>query len=343
MKILLFLIGFASLNAMAGGHVVGNGGDGFLVGDRVVLRDLVEAGLEERAYYGDRIDTSIAFSVTSLSVVSPSQRSLLTRKLTDLNLALPRLGDIVLDVLKAYSWSFVSTPLETIPDDGSIIQPPSGGTPVQIANRMGSTIRIHLPHWNRMSADHQVALLLHEAFYSLLRPKPDGGVFRQSSLATRELIGHIFSEDFLKRGPARLQRMAKSQLSVDWSISEDSTPRTLAWDLEVFDARSNQVLLQAKGFQQQTFAWHLDRARSVCRRAIEHKTDRREIAVRSTFNLKIFRVELAGYESPFGEQLAARAVLNPAQRMRELIFTVTDQENCVAQLRNVIDSIIGQN
>lgn len=149
------------------GFVVGNGGDGYEVEEQVLLRDLLEAGISEpeigfisQKHHLDRIQNHpwrLDFDA-----------DLLSRKISDLNTLVPLFGDAVLESLLAHELLPLQTKLARLNEGENLLDLPSEHL-IQIANRLGAVIRIHQPSWNRMPQSHRVALLIHEALYSLVR------------------------------------------------------------------------------------------------------------------------------------------------------------------------------
>lgn len=322
--------------AFAQGHVVGNPADGFVYADRVLLRDLVESGLEDGGWIGSESETVVAGAVDFVPLSVPFPKDLLAAKLTDMNRVSPGFGDHVLAAMKLYTWSFVDVPLGRIPgDDGSVIELPRGATFAQLANRLGATVRVHKPSWDRMPPRHQVALLLHEAVFGLLIPERTAAGFEQSARKAREIVAGLFSRDFALRGPAFVEHAAKPALALPWALTDPRRRHKLTWEL-----RFARVSLLAPA--QQRFETLLAIAADACRNVLadQAKTGRVSPLV-SRLERPVFRARLETYPSPFGAQ--NRAIMEPRsgsltdELTLERIWSSTD--DCVEASRPVIETI----
>jgi|GEM_PF-2591387 len=238
MKAIFFLlICFPSL-CFAGGHVIGNGGDGLILDHRLYLRDLVEADVEKNPYFGAASDPHLEKKLRLLvwdQEKLPVEMKLLARKLTDLEKISPNLGEYVLEAILHYTWSPVSAPLETIPDPEIVLKTPENL--LQIANRLDTNIRIHRQSWLEMSVENRVALILHEALYSLLKPlcgfdqKLQEQSCLQSARKARSLTGELFTASTFERSPMK-SRDFLPFLDVPTQWIDLSAFRERYWSLE---------------------------------------------------------------------------------------------------------------
>jgi hypothetical protein len=213
MKRLAFLILglLVSLNAYSGVRDIGNGGAGVMVNGKPVLLDLYEMGLtsgfiEKQLASADEYMTA-AQAVTALTV---NEQIILAKKLTEIHNVSPRLAIFLALALREYVWAVIDVNLNVIPEAS-----PLNIQTVQLANRLGSVIRLQKSYWDMMDESNRIALVLHEVAYAyapvnLLNAEfhPDGGVvptdgaaaiekarnlvFKQDSIPVRELIGILF-------------------------------------------------------------------------------------------------------------------------------------------------------
>ena len=193
--------------ARAGGSgFVGNGGDGVELNGQLYLRDLWSLGLEGSAFVGTAIDSKQPLPPDSSSISFVYPQDLLTRKIADLNRACPGVGDYVLGSIKSYAWVLEDFPLTPIQDSDDPLLLPPGARLVQIANRFGNTIRIHAASFARLDDVNKVALIIHEAVYSLITPissarLPADGTFAQPSYIARAITGSFFNSVSLAKSP----------------------------------------------------------------------------------------------------------------------------------------------
>ena len=188
------------VSSTAQAHIfVGNGGEGMRVGGKLHVRDLYDYNLHIRPFFGSTTDLIFNFEAEPDGLAELGYpRALLLRKLTDINIIEPDLGTALLVAMRHYTWLAVDEPLGLLPDDGPMFVQP--GTRVQIANRDLTTIRVDRKLWRELSPENQVALLIHEAVYSLVRPvcqqgSPNCAKKTQSARWAREITSHFFRLD----------------------------------------------------------------------------------------------------------------------------------------------------
>lgn len=194
----LFLIVFFAASVSHGSFFIGNGGEGLRQGSKIVLRDLYEANLAERPFFGAKIDAKVAGRLRGSAALNglSVDMDLLARKLTDIQALYPFLGEALAEVIGFYGWILVDGALTPIDDGGLLIRDPEAEL-VQIANRLLGTIRIQREAWEKMSPEHRVALILHEAVYGALTVKcqPIRPITcRQSAPQAREAVAFFFTE-----------------------------------------------------------------------------------------------------------------------------------------------------
>lgn len=326
-----------SLPAAAGGYVVGNGGDGYDVDGTLELTDLLEAGLESTTIPADApMDARLARLLDASDLPEGFPRDGLVRKLTEFDRASPGLADALIVAMRAYRWRLLRVPLGRLPDrEGRTIGLPES-TRVQIANRLGGEIRIHRASWNRLSETGRVALLLHETYYSLMRPQPVSSAepdqLFQSARRTRELVGLSFTEGAADRLrtrafdwldiPAELE-MRPTILFPTWSFLLLSDGGAVRRFFFTFDGTANAAALSRFVANVCTDAI----AESAPNRVLEGFLDR---AVLSTF--------VDTYTSPFGMQESLGITIRGVKAFRSS-FVPTTANRCRRSLNLIVDEL----
>lgn len=192
MKLLVLVLLFCS-NSFANGFL-GNPGKGVLVQDKVFLQDLYSLGVHNNPYFGS--ETLSQFQeLPDLGFSYPKE--LLSRKLSDIEAAVPGLGTCILESMKVYDWFIIKEDLKVITDDNDPVALPEGALLIQVANRRNASIRINEDAWTKLDDANKVALIIHEAVYSFVKPKPKGdGIWEQPAETVREFTGNSFTSSF---------------------------------------------------------------------------------------------------------------------------------------------------
>lgn len=212
--------------AAFGGTFVGNGGDGIEIDGKLYLRDLVNLSLHKTPYFGAHIDSELPALPDPTVMSLEYSKKLLAQKLTDLNEACPSMGDYLLATIKYYNWVLVDFPLTPITDPRDTIELPPGTKVVQIANRLGNTIRIQADAWNRLNDENKIALIIHEAIFSLTKlTKVPFGMFEQSPYTAREITGQLFSPSFLLKPASIIFDALKGSLNIPASLQSTNAVR----------------------------------------------------------------------------------------------------------------------
>lgn len=220
----------SSLPVWAGGYVIGNGGQGIEKNGVLTLRDLVEAGVEHNVFIGKDEDPLIMSRMGGLPIPQdqlPVSKDLLARKLSDLNSLYPNLGLFVLDAIKSYSWIAINTSLDFTPDPEHFLATKPQDL-IQIANRLDSTIRVDRSKWLEMDQGNRVALVIHEALYSLLKETCNSeNICSQQARAARAITGRLFSESmFTGKSQDEIHRIvALLDIPTGWIDSDKITNR----------------------------------------------------------------------------------------------------------------------
>lgn len=188
----ILLLTLFSLSAHASYLFIGNGGEGTL-GQRgqIVLRDLYEEGCAEDPYIGADFSPLTETRLRN----SPNLRldydsRLLARKINDLDLLSKNLGRVVLETILFYNWDYT----------GNIRMSPDSAANADLfprfplAYRLQKKISVDREKWQRMDDVQRVALIIHEAIYSLLPVKEYRQVpfNNQSANLARHLTGRLF-------------------------------------------------------------------------------------------------------------------------------------------------------
>ena len=177
--------------------VGGNGGTGVLTADgRVLLYDLIEYNNQNSMFVGSMMHQEIVEHqnlLISLSEAIPFQRNLLIRKLSDLQAISPHLGLYVMQVMALYNWRMSSDNLPVIHEGD--VDLPAGARRVQLAIRYGNLITVQKKLWQKMTPEHQVGLLIHEALFAMVRPTCTGE-FVQTCRQPVEIIWKMVADFF---------------------------------------------------------------------------------------------------------------------------------------------------
>lgn len=242
MKFLVFFIVILAnvlfiKSSFAIGYVVGNGGDGLLISGKLFVRDLVESGVQFEPYVGSKVVFSKGFKarLRAMSIDEgslPFSRELLAAKLSDLENLSPYLGHFVLEAILAYRWIAVDSALAPIGDYEMVLKELPANQ-VQIANRLDTTIRVHNESWNRLNDRNKIALIIHEAIYSLLKPKCEESPYRcfQSARVARNIVGKLFMADFFHNRSDQQVRKLVEKLEIPLEMIRPTVSKRI-WNIE---------------------------------------------------------------------------------------------------------------
>lgn len=193
MKHLAFLVLglLVSVTASSSVRDIGNGGAGVMVDGKPVLLDLYEMGFTT-GFIERQIDVhdeymKAAQTVTALTI---DEQILLAKKLTEIHQVSPRLAVFLAGALREYFWPVIAGNLNVIPE----VSPLNVET-IQLANRLGSVVRLQKSYWELLDSPNRVALVLHEVAYAYAPVEPQtaqGAISKQDSVPVRELIGVLF-------------------------------------------------------------------------------------------------------------------------------------------------------
>lgn len=183
------------------GNFVGNGGQAYEVDGQLVPRDLFELGLHHDAYFGNSEDSDIRKGVESL--ILPAElnfnKQLLSRKLSDVNHVVPKLGDCLLMSLLKYSWLVSEAPLPRTHEGDNLLTIDTMSPIVQIVNRIQNKLHIHRSSWARLNEQHRIALMIHESVYSLLKvTEVSEDAYQQYGPLARQIAGSFFDKKMME-------------------------------------------------------------------------------------------------------------------------------------------------
>jgi hypothetical protein len=214
-KLLLAILLFSPLPAGAG-DFVGNSGDGVWAGGRLIVRDLLQAGLADAYWIGPSENPHFQARLAALPPPLGDAAPALGRKLSDLETIVPGLADFLLGGLGLFNFAMVEEPLTKEPLGGGVIDFPEESR-VQLATRIFRTIYIHGPSWRALATDQKAALLLHEVIASLIKPVtgPDGFAL-QPSLRARQITAALFSPELRRQGKSFLDNELRDDLDLPW-------------------------------------------------------------------------------------------------------------------------------
>lgn len=264
---------FFSTPTFAGGFT-GNGGDGIEIGGQLYVRDLVNIDLHKTPYIGNITDPELPSLPSQSSMNFEYPKELLARKLTDLNKACPSIGDYLLAVIKYHNWVTVDFPLTPITDDDDAIKLPKDAKNFQIASRLGNIIRIQKNAWDRLDDANKVALIIHEAVFSLSKlTKSSGPLFIQDARTAREITGQFFSANFLAKPTFMILKVLHQGLNVPEAIVPTKDARTYpTWKLSYRENTETLAVWKMQTTKDTTIEMVKDFLRKACTKMAQKKT-----------------------------------------------------------------------
>lgn len=231
-SVLLFSF-FISTLAFGNGFV-GNAGSGVSVHGALFVQDLYSVSAHLKPYIGPSVDLRLA---ALKKFPFPIPETLLLQKLTDLNKAATHLGDFLILAMNEYDWILVDEELVLLDEGNDPVALPAGAERVQLANRLQGLIRINSHGWSKLDDANKVALLIHEAVYSLLTPNLIKG-----AQSARYLTGQFFLMNFAGSNLAKKIRETPELLGLNVPTATASSPGALvSAKLEVIKADDSKV------------------------------------------------------------------------------------------------------
>lgn len=282
------------------GDFIGNTGDGIWIQDKLYLRDLLEAGIANNFWIGPDVDGILKFRAERLPAFMNQCQNALLRKLTDLNRHAPSLGDHLLSILLLYKFDLAEKTLDLQYDPYYFDQNPR----VQLATRHLGRISIHAPSWYQLSAEHQAALLIHEAVYAVLRPVPlfsesNGPLkFYQPAEKVRNFIGHIFHPELEFGEPGALIKLVTQDLAITFDLA-NGPRKVLSWNLELWGP--NSVVTELKLNRNQMNMDSKGKAHDLCEQLADMKDTPAGVdpVLVSTVDLPAYTLEFSKYSASF--------------------------------------------
>ena len=228
MKRVIFAITifFASNQGMAftEGRLVGNGGDGLWIENKLYNLDLVEAGVQDEPNFVHNPihqDFTGSFHQKFVHIKKfPLRR--LQEKFTEIREKSPRLAYAMAAVLLEMNWSVVSQELLPIDDEESPLNFKKEKL-VQLAARRDLNVFINKNYWSLLDEENQVALITHEVIYALMPALnvDDSDQKRQSSIDARALNGQLYRANWQERDFSDWMRIS---VFTDSNVNPDKIP-----------------------------------------------------------------------------------------------------------------------
>lgn len=245
MKFLAFILTSLLAFSAKAQLFVGNGGEGYQVGDRIELRDLVEAGLEEQDLFWGPVEAPAWRSLVAGDALVQRlglDAELLARKLADFETLQDGLSGVIWLAIHGHDWrlSEMSLPM--------LASPRLARPLYQVAIRTGRGILLNREGWSAMSKPQRTALVLHEALSSLSRvfQEADGsGFLTQDHQGARDLL----AESFRARLPHQarsLRTRIQAQLEIGELVAQCRTaPLYRACSVFDLDPRAKRIILHS--------------------------------------------------------------------------------------------------
>lgn len=197
MKLLkvLFVLLLPSL-ALSIPIAIGSGVEAYKINNTYYVRDLLEVGAHLQPHFNCRRVLKTKTDLRRIKFLEIDSE-LLGRKLCDLETVVPGLAKIYASTINFHSWSLIETPLTLQNDDPPVIKFKMAER-LQASERTLYSIRLQSQIWKQLSAQHRIALLFHEATFSLLKymctNEPACTRYKPSPHLAREITGGLFSE-----------------------------------------------------------------------------------------------------------------------------------------------------
>ena len=195
---------------------VGNCGTGCRTEQGLKLYEFATSSYPTGTYFGEEVDQRYveALEKTPGLMFVSFDRTLLSRKLVDLDQVVPGLGEAALHVLMKYELMDLADAVITLLPSAPLSQ--SGCVQEQIATRYTPHILLATDRFNELSGDDKIGLLLHEAFFALLNPDC---ATSQRCVQKVEKVHSFIREAFSREGLDRLKRDSKIWMA-DYSLPQ---------------------------------------------------------------------------------------------------------------------------
>lgn len=317
-------------SAAFGAKEVGNGGQGVLIGRKIVVLDLVESGIEEPLFSDMPPQRGNEARMEEALRGLNAPTALIAQKLQELGAYSPLLSDMLVFAAESYSWRLVSGPLESIPDAGGVFDP-GGHRIVQLAVRAGRTVRIDAELWRQMDVRNQAVLILHELIYSLMPLKDAGNGFRsQDAVRAREVNAFLYTEDFRRKSSDKFASVVGDDLALDGYFTGDPSHRNfqeLSLELEFLVLEEGTP--PDEPIERFRIQWIADpegkgRVAQGCFRSFSLVNAVRFVRVRASHVRKLKSLQFVDFASPRGLQTALLPVActDPVCERRSLAWAL---------------------
>lgn len=218
----------ALARSLSGGSDRG-GGDGIYINDQLYLLDLVEAGAQSQAPVGHRTHAIVHdYIAKNLAQLNLKDAAVLEDKLLQMKdfRNHENLFFSLLVQMKSLNWSLVNVELNNVEDEDSELL--CNDKCVQLAVRREGVVYINRPNFEKLNANNQAALIIHELAYALTDSPA-----MTSSLYVRTFVGFFFAspvayKSYLDRhgvfGPRYDHRLTFGSLMSDRSYESFHSP-----------------------------------------------------------------------------------------------------------------------
>ncbi len=210
-------------HAKSGGDIAGNGGDGVIINNKPYLYDLVEAGVQTEPDFDNQLEILPNIRM-NLEKAFPKPHGLnldlLARKLTEIYSVDKMFGASLLYAMKQYSWRWIDRNLYDVPDDGDTVVVVDKKNMVQLAVRYSRSVTIDRKLWQELDEANQVALVLHEMIYAMIKPEQiSDNAWEQNANLARQITGYLFTGD-LRKGKDSLNSVIRNLLPTEEALAE---------------------------------------------------------------------------------------------------------------------------
>lgn len=330
---ILVLVQIVSLSCFAQ-FIAGNHGEGVLLNEKIYLRDLYIRGQLDGVYFGTQVNPQILERMSGFDrlPLTPIQMDLLIQKLSDMESLSPCLGKIVSDAFYLYNWHWTPEQFRTPPDNEEVTHIPEEQR-VVVAKRYRSDIFLQRQAWEKMPEPHQVALLIHEVIYSLVRPshKPDvKGVAYQDVHVARALVSLFFSKPTVYSS-SEFEVLARD-LAIQTGVSCEQVSRYQVQALEGRIVASSSALRSEIALE--------DKLKDFCIQAFARSPD---FTVAVSVQTSPYSLQELRYTAFDGQDVSAGTgrqtrikVCSTAVELRQASIRFTSIEACTATLKRQI-------
>lgn len=221
-KSIIITVVLSTSISLAGGHSVGNGGDGILIDGTIYTYDLVENGLHTKPFFDQSIEVPDFINTavnTQLYAFDAKVRRLVSIKLSEIYKIDPAFYRVLETVLNMYQWNILSnfSLVEINDEDGSDVDIPKELFR-QVAVRSVRSIKMDGNLIQQMNAENITAMIFHEIVYAItpIRMILANGSYigHQSSQEARIANAYLFNPTFSQKGIAGLRKAFDRRIPV---------------------------------------------------------------------------------------------------------------------------------